>query len=249
MRSITIVEDPNELAVRVVERTIAAAEEAIGARGRFALALTGGSTPEKSYTLLASPEYSRRIDWNRTFIFTGDERDVPIDDPRSNFGMASRAFLDHIDIPKDNVFPMVLTPGDPAASALGYTELLRRFFGASDLPRFDLIHLGMGEDGHCASLFPGFPTLDIRDRWVVSSAPGTLPPPVNRVSLTFPVLNAAAHVLFLVATEKKAQTVHEILDLGSPVEKHPSAGVHPVDGTLTWLLDKGAASKLETKPK
>jgi 6-phosphogluconolactonase len=245
MRKIVIVDNPDDLAHRAVERTVLAAQAAIADHDRFTLALTGGSTPEKAYSLLAAPENAGRIDWSRTFIFTGDERDVPIDDPRSNLGMAKRTFLDHIDIPAANIFPMVTTPGDPERSARDYADLLHRFFGAHSLSVFDLIHLGMGEDGHCASLFPGHPTLDVRDRWVVSSPPGTLPPPVNRVTFTYSVLNIAKNALFLVTGDKKAKTVHEIIDCNSPVTVHPSAGIHPVNGTVTWLLDRAAASKLE----
>lgn len=246
MRSIEIMSDPDELARRAVEITVEAAVAAIAEHGRFALALTGGSTPEKTYTLLASPENAGRIDWSRTFLFLTDERDVPVDAPSSNFGMARRTLIDRIEIPSQNVFPMVVTPGDPLMSAQSYDYVLRNFFGPVD-PRFDLIHLGMGDDGHTASLFPGKPSLGVLDRWVVSSPPGVLPPPVDRVTMTLPVLNAAARVTFFVTGDKKAQTVHEVLDLGSPVDKHPSAGVNPSNGSVIWVLDGAAASKLEWK--
>jgi len=240
MRKIEIVASPEALAARSVELTVAAAKEAIAARGRFMVALTGGSTPERAYSVLADA----KIDWSKTYVFTEDERDVPIDDPRSNFGLAKRTLIDRIDIPPDNVFPMVITPGNPASAAAAYVDVLRRLFPGEAVPSFDMTHLGMGDDGHTASLFPGHPSVDVVDRWVVSGPPGTLPPPVDRVTFTLPLLNAARQVLFLVTGEKKAQTVHEILDENAAISTHPAGGVDPANGTVTWLLDEGAASKL-----
>lgn len=242
MRKIEIVATPEALAARVVELTAEAARAAIDARGRFTLALTGGSTPEKAYGQLAAID----IDWSKVFLFTEDERDVPIDDPRSNFGLAKRTLIDHIDIPAGNVFPMVTTPGDPAAAATAYVDILRRIFAGEGvgIPRFDMIHLGMGDDGHTASLFPGHPSVDVTDRWVVSGPHGTLPPPVDRVTFTLPLINAAAEALFMLTGEKKAETVHAILDENAPVDTHPAGGVRPTNGVVTWLLDEAAASKL-----
>jgi len=242
MRKIEIVASPEALAARAVDLTVAAANEAIAARGRFTIALTGGSTPERAYTALAEAN----VDWSKTYIFTEDDRDVPIDDPRSNFGLARRTLIDRIDIPAGNVFPMVTTPGNPAAAADAYIDILRRQFPGESTPSFDMIHLGMGDDGHTASLFPGHPSVDVVDRWVVSGPPGTLPPPIDRVTFTLPLLNAARQVLFLVTGEKKAQTVHEILDENAPIGTHPAGGVDPANGTVTWLLDEGAASELVT---
>jgi len=242
MRNIEIVASPEALAARAVALTVAAANQAIAARGRFMVALTGGSTPERAYTVLADAH----IDWSKTYIFTEDDRDVPIDDPRSNFGLARRTLIDRIDIPAGNVFPMVTTPGNPAASAEAYIDILRRLFPGETVPSFDMIHLGMGDDGHTASLFPGHPSVHVVDRWVVSGPPGTLPPPVDRVTFTLPLLNAARQVLFLVSGDKKAQMVHEILDEQASVDSHPAGGVDPLNGTVTWLLDEGAATKLVT---
>lgn len=242
MRRIEIVATPDELAAAAVQKTVEAARVAIADRGRFTLALTGGTTPEKSYAMLAAD--AGAIDWSKTLLFTEDERDVPIDDPRSNFGMAKRTLIDHIDIPQANVFPMVTVPGDPAGSAAAYVDLLKRLFLGDGVPVFDMIHLGMGDDGHTASLFPGHPSVGVTDRWVVSGPPGTLPPPVDRVTFTLPLINAARQVLFVVTGEKKAQTVHEILDENSAVDQHPAGGVSPPAGDVTWLLDQAAASKL-----
>ena len=240
MRKIEIVASPEALASRAVELTVDAANAAIAARGRFTLSLTGGSTPEKAYSILAEA----KVDWSKTYLFTEDERDVPIDDPRSNFGLAKRTLIDRIDIPSGNVFPMVTTPGNPAAAASNYIDALRRLFPGEAVPSFDMIHLGMGDDGHTASLFPGHASVDVTDRWVVSGPPGTLPPPVDRVTFTLPLINAAKQVLFMLTGEKKAQTVHEILDDKSAVDIHPAGGVKPDNGTVIWLLDEGAASKL-----
>lgn len=221
-----------------------AAAEAIDERGRFMIALAGGSTPEKTYSLLADQSTSFPIDWKRCRLFFGDERDVPSDDPRSNFGMAKRCLIDKVPVAAEDVYPMVTKSGDPASAAAGYAAVLANAFGSSEPPRFDVIMLGVGDDGHCASLFPESSSLDITDRWVVSNPPGVLPPPVERVSLTFPAINAARQVLFLVAGERKAEAVQDIFECDAPVSRRPSAGVRPVDGIAVWLLDKGAACRL-----
>ena len=236
------------LANRAVALIYEAARNAIAERGRFSLALTGGSSPKMAYELLAkaTPE---RIDWSRVFIFLGDERFVPYTDENSNYGMCRTLLLDHIPVPPEQVFPIPTDTGTPENAAVQYAEMLMRVLRAAptDPPVLDMVLLGMGDDGHCASLFPGKPTLTVTDKWIVASPPGTLPPPVDRVTVTFPVLNAALQVLFLVNGAKKAPAVRDILEGGAAVAVHPSAGVHPVSGTLLWLLDHAAADLL-TKP-
>ena len=174
------------------------------------------------------------MDWKNTFVFFGDERFGRPDGPDSNYGMARQALLDHVPIPPENIFPMPTeSDADEDAAAEQYIQTLADFFGVPPRglpPRFDLILLGLGDDGHTASLFPGAPTLAITDAWVVSTPPGTLPPPVDRLTFTFPLINAARQVAFLVSGEAKAGIVQEVLEGERPREVHPAAGVQPADG-------------------
>ena len=155
--------------------------------------------------------------------------------------MARLSLIDAIPIPGANVHPVRTDLPSPAEAAADYHDALIREFGEGP-PRFDLILLGLGDDGHTASLFPGALALSAGDRWAINSPPGVLPPPVDRITLTFPVLNAARRVLFLVVGVGKADAVRDILDRGASVIDRPAAGVKPVDGEVTWLLDEAAAS-------
>jgi 6-phosphogluconolactonase len=245
--TITVCKDSDDLAARAAERFIQAAGEAIGRHGCFRVALAGGSTPEKLYTLLAQPEDAARVDWGRSYLFMGDERFVPLDDPRSNFGMVKRTLLVAAPVPAEHVFPVPVHMATADVAAAAYAPMLATAFGMKGLsppPRFDLVLLGLGDDGHTASLFPHAPSLKVEDRWVVASPPGILPPPVDRITLTYPVLNAARQVLFLVSGEKKAAVVQEVLEGRVDREARPAAGVQPADGTLEWLVDAAAAQRL-----
>lgn len=240
MTDYEILPSDHALASRAVALVQDAARDAIAERGRFTLALTGGSSPKLAYEMLAkSPDL---LDWPKVFVFLGDERFVPYHDERSNYGMCRTLLLDHVGVPKEQVFPIPADTATPEDASVEYAATLSSVLGAK--PVIDLILLGMGDDGHCASLFPGMPSLAVRDAWVVSSPPGTLPPPVDRVTVTFPVLNAARQVLFLVNGAKKAPAVRDILEGGAPVDVHPSAGVQPSQGRLLWLLDDAAAGLL-----
>lgn len=245
-RNIIRCQDADELANRAVQQIITRQQEAIAARDRFTLVLTGGSTPEKTYRLLAQPEHATAIDWTKTIIFEGDERFVPWDDARSNYGMARRSLLDTVAIPDGRVFPIPTDTENPEEAATAYEATLRAFFAGESRPRFDLILLGLGDDGHIASLFPHYPSLAVTDRWAVASPPGTLPPPVDRITLTYPALNAGRHILFLVAGANKAEAVRDVLEGGATKENRPAVGIQPTDGTVTWLLDEAAASLLTT---
>jgi len=241
---VIIQEDSEALAGKAADLITECAQDAIRERGRFTLVLSGGSTPEKTYALLAQPDRMATIDWSKTFVFFGDERMVPPEDPRSNFAMARRALLDRATVPDSNVFPIPTGKRSPAEAAKAYAECLARFFSASPAsgpPRFDLVLLGLGEDGHTASLFPGAAALDVEDAWVAWSSPGTLPPPVDRVTLTYPVLNAARQVVFLVSGESKAAALRDVLEGRADRNRRPAAGVRPTDGTVTWLVDRDAA--------
>ena len=234
------------LAERAAELIYEAAREAIAARGRFTIALTGGSSPRQTYGLLAkaTPE---QMDWSKVFVFLGDDRFVPYSSTDSNYEMCRELLLNHVPVPKEQIFPIHTDTATKEEAADLYAETLSQVFQmpqSGPPPALDMILLGMGDDGHCASLFPGMPTLAVTDKWVVSSPPGTLPPPVDRVTFTFPVLNAARFVLFLVEGAKKAPAVRDILEGGAAVDVHPSAGVQPASGRLLWLLDRTAAERL-----
>ncbi|MBC8102739.1 MAG: 6-phosphogluconolactonase [Cytophagales bacterium] len=241
--------DAEALAAEAAERFIQLSQEGIAARGRFTVALSGGSTPAKLYACLAEPAQRDRVSWDQTFFFTGDERFVPQDDERSNFGLARRALLEPIGVPESNWFPMPTPPlaTDLADAAHRYMDTLATFFQAPRLdapPVFDLILLGLGDDGHTASLFPGMPALEAQAVWVTGTPPGTLPPPVPRLTLTFPILNCARSTLFLVAGAGKADALQATLKAGALPKTHPAAGIRPANGTLTFLLDQAAAARL-----
>ncbi len=237
------------LAERAAELIYEAAQEAIAARGRFTIALTGGSSPRQTYQLLAKapPE---QMDWSKVFVFLGDDRFVPYSSTDSNYEMCRELLLDHVPVPKEQIFPIPTDTATNAEAADKYAQTLSQVFNAplsGPPPSLDMILLGMGDDGHCASLFPGMPTLTVTDKWMLPSPPGTLPPPVDRVTMTFPVLNAARCVLFLVEGAKKAPAVRDILEGGAAVNVHPSAGVQPTSGKLLWLLDQTAAERLSAR--
>jgi 6-phosphogluconolactonase len=247
---IVVSRDVEALSTEAAERIIAEAQSAISVRGRFTLVLSGGSTPERTYQLLAQPSRRSKIDWSKTWLFFGDERCVPHDDPRSNFRVAAEALLKPLRIAADHVLVVPVEAGSPAQCAAEYERRLRQFFGVpagGAFPHFDVILLGLGDDGHTASLFPGKPALGETKAWVTWSPPGVLPPPVDRVTLTLPVLNTAREVMFLVAGEEKAPVVREILEDRSDYHVHPATGVKPKDGNLTWLLDETAAKLLRQK--
>lgn len=238
---------PDALNAALADAIVARAKDAIAARGRFSVALTGGSSPQGAYKLLAQSPRKDAIDWQHCFVFMSDERCVPFSDPRSNYGEAQRHFLNYVPLPPTNLLPIETDGGTPEQIADAYAQTLASFFGtdvSSAPPAFDLILLGLGDDGHCASLFPGKPTLNEMHKWVVSSTPGTLPPPVDRVTFTFPLLNAARAVLFVVNGDKKAVVVQDILEKAPPVVQNPAVGVQPSQGTVTWMIDQAAASLL-----
>jgi 6-phosphogluconolactonase len=242
--------DPTDLAARAGDLIIQAASDAISQRGRFTLVLAGGSAPENTYALLSQADRASAIDWAHVYVFFGDERFVPVGDPRSNYGMARRSLLARVPIPASNVFPMPTEARNAAEGAAEYARLLAEFFSVSERttpPRFDLIILGLGRDGHTASLFPYAKALEVTDAWVTWSPPGRLPPPVDRITLTYPVLNSARQVAFLVFGMDKAPALHDVLEGQASCEDRPAAGVQPVDGGLIWFIDKQAAQLL-TQP-
>ena len=246
--SLVICTDPIALAAKAADFITHCAREAIRQRQRFVVALAGGSTPEKTYTLLAEPDRRDAIAWEKTYVFFGDERFVPPGHADSNYEMAGRTLLSRVSVPRSHVFPVPTEARTVAEAAAEYGLELARFFGTAaggdSPPRFDLVLLGLGEDGHTASLFPGSPALDVKDAWATWSQPGTLPPRVDRITLGYPVLNAARQVAFLVAGKKKATALRDVLEGNATRHDRPAAGVQPTDGTVTWLVDANAAGLL-----
>jgi 6-phosphogluconolactonase len=211
--------------------------ESIADRGRFLLALSGGNTPRTLYKVLAR-DYREIIDWQHVYLFWGDERYVPADDPESNFRLAKESLLDHITIPAENIYPIPTSYPDPWEAARAYSEDLATVFGEA-APSFDLILLGLGGDGHTASLFPGM-TFDREDSRIVTVTESPVPPRV-RISLTMNVLNAARNIFFLISGKEKAEILQAVLESQDEKEpNYPAARVRPKE-TLTWFVDKNAA--------
>jgi 6-phosphogluconolactonase len=228
--------DAASLARAAAEHLTNLATEAMTARGRFVVALSGGSTPRTTYTLLATERFTTRVDWSRVHIFWSDERCVPPDHPDSNYRMARETLLDKISIPAENVHRIRgELPHDEAAAA--YQAELEAVLGVNGW--FDLVLLGMGEDGHIASLFPGTTALEEHERPVVAVYMERLR--AWRITLTLPLINAARHVLFLVSGAAKAPTLARI----HAGERLPASLVQPVQGQLTWLVDMAAAGRLK----
>jgi 6-phosphogluconolactonase len=230
------------------EEVIHRAKEAVAQRGRFTIALSGGSTPKNLFNLLATNAKSV-LPWDRTFFFWGDERHVPPTDPDSNYRMADETMLSKIPVAAGNVFPIPAENRDAAAAAEAYEQTVRKFFQlkAGEFPSFDLILLGMGPDGHTASLFPGTAGLEEKSRLVIANWVEKLK--TNRLTLTLPVLNAARCVLFLVSGTDKANVLKIVLEEDAPGEQYPSKLVQPSNGKLIWLVDRAAASALTSPPK
>jgi len=243
-REIILCHGAEDLARKAADRWIACARTAIAASGRFAVALSGGSTPKTLYALLATPEFRERIEWDRAHLFWGDERCVPPDHAESNFRMTREALLSKITIAPENVHRMA-GEKDPANAAAEYEQELRNFFQTKDAaPRFDLILLGLGEDGHTASLFPGGAALQENTRWVATSYVERLR--AYRLTLTLPVINAAAQVSFLVAGESKSAIVKALLGNGSNPSQYPAGQVRPATGKLTWFVTQDAATDIRS---
>ncbi len=244
LRSIQILPTPTGLFRAAAEEFTRIGRKSIADHGRFTVALSGGSTPKNLYSLLAAQNVD--FDWSRTFLFFGDERHVPPDDPDSNYRMVKESLLGNIKIPAENVFRVKAENPDAAAIADDYEQEVRRFFalGTGEFPRFDLILLGMGPDGHTASLFPGSEGLNERSKLVIANWVEEFK--THRISFTFPVLNSAAEVMFLAGGPDKAGMVQRVLE-GTNTPPYPSQQVQPANGTLLWMLDEAAAQLLSQR--
>ena len=213
---------------------------AISARGRCSVALAGGETPRRTYELLSQSPYREGVAWEQIHVFWGDERCVPLSDPRSNARLAREVWLNHVPIPADQIHPLDCR-FSPGAAARGYQGLLRDFFGGQ--PRFDLVFLGLGENGHTASLFPGTAVLEEEQRW--AAAVYVAAQNLHRVTLTAPIINHARQVVFLVAGAAKARVLREVLQGPYDPRRRPAQLIRPQAGELHWLVDQAAAGELQ----
>ncbi|CAG0946102.1 6-phosphogluconolactonase [Anaerolineae bacterium] len=249
---IQIFPDRAALTRDAARRFIDIARNALDAGGRFSVALSGGSTPHELYALLATPKYSSQVDWQRVHVFFGDERAVPPDHAESNFKMANEALLSRVPLPAPNIHRIhaELAPDDAARE---YEKELREFFGQGGtggiegtsgkvLPRFDMVLLGLGANGHAASLFPHTRVLRETQHWVAAEYIEEVK--MSRITLTAPVINAASNIVWLVAGADKAATVREVLRGAYRPDDLPAQLIQPRDGRVVWLVDQGAASEL-----
>jgi 6-phosphogluconolactonase len=246
MTAIRVLPDPAALAEAAARAIAEAAQCAIDARGAFTLALSGGSTPRDLHLRLASPPLRDQIDWRRVDVFFGDERCVPPDDPQSNYRMADETLLTRVPMPREQVHRM---RGElpPAEAAQAYEQELKQFFnGGSDSPRLDIILLGMGDNGHTASLFPGLTAVHEQQRWVVAEYVAEVG--MWRITLTPVVINLAREVIFLVAGAGKASMLRRVLEGPFIPDQLPAQNVRPSPGEVTWLVDAAAAADLTRPP-
>lgn len=246
---IKICTDADAISREAATRFVDAARDATNRNGTFSVALSGGSTPRKLFEKLAIPEMQSKVDWNAVHLFWSDERAVPPDDKDSNFHTAHESLITHIPIPAANIHRIKgeqaqISDADAESAAAEYETEIRRVLQtpSDEMPRFDLIMLGMGADGHTASLFPTTTALDETERGVVSLWVEKMN--TRRVTFTFPLLNYAAHVMFLIGGADKSRTLREVLQPENGAMKYPSQRVKPTNGKLTWLIDEAAAGEL-----
>jgi len=233
----------DQLANAAAEYVSQLSAQAIAARGRFTVALSGGSLPKLLCPPLVAESLRNQVGWSSWHIFWADERCVPLTSPDSNYHSAREYLFDHVDIPPTQIYALVDSL-DPAAAATVYQEKLAQVFQPTpnQLPRFDLILLGVGEDGHTASLFPDHPLLDETERWVAPIFDSPKPPP-KRITLTLPVINNARQVAFLTAGIGKAKALSQIMKITARL---PAGMVQPKNGDLHWFVDEAAAAGLPT---
>jgi 6-phosphogluconolactonase len=237
---INMADNYEDLCEKVVQEILCFSNETIETQGRFTMVLSGGSTPKGIYQCMASDFYRNKFDWEKIHFFWGDERWVPPEDPKSNYRMVSEALLTKIKILPGNIHRIQTTNCDLQASARLYEEIISDFFNLKkgDFPRFDLILLGLGTDGHTASLFPGNPALLVKDRLVTTVPKSAMSEP--RISLTIPAINHADMVFFLVSGDEKAGIVAKVLKDNNG-HGFPANEISPSHGKLCWFLDKAAA--------
>lgn len=233
----------DEVLTALADHFIKVGSEAIAARGKFTVALSGGSSPKKLYELLASTSYADQLDWEKVYFFFGDERNVPQDHKDSNYLMAKKALFDPLMISPVNVFA-VDTTFEPAEAAAKYWEMISAFFDEDELS-FDLVLLGLGDNSHTASLFPHTPVLHdttpgVKEVWLEDQQ-------VWRITLNAPLINEARYIAFLVYGEGKAIAVHHILEDAEDIEGYPAQLIDSIAGETAWFLDEAAAADLEDR--
>ena len=243
-REVLVCATPEAVAREAARRFVLHAAAAIQQRGRFAVALSGGSTPKRLYELLAQDPYRDQVDWDYVHFFWGDERFVPFTNPASNYHMTEVALLNALELTNGNTHRVQTELESADAAAAAYEQEIVKFFGLAkgELPKFDLILLGLGTNGHTASLFPYSNALRVRDRLVAAEYIDEVKQ--ARITLTVPVLNAAREVTFLVTGAEKANVVKEVLMGPADPDRLPAQLVHPDPGSVTWLIDKAAAAEL-----
>jgi len=247
-RELRVFPNLEELSDHAANLFVRNAQKAVKTESRFTVCLSGGSTPRRLYALLAQHPVRDQVPWQQVHIFWGDERCVPLSSPDNHFAMTSELLLNKVPIPADNIHRMRGESPDPETAAKEYEAELSRFFrlGPSEFPCFDLIFLGMGDDGHTASLYPGTPALQERERLVVAQY---VPQRENyRLTLTFPVINSARRVVFLVAGAEKANALHHVLE-GNAGFDRPASLVKLSRGNVVWLVDRLAANINERSRK
>jgi 6-phosphogluconolactonase len=244
MTAIRVFPDPQALAEAAARQVVEHAQMAIDARGLATIALSGGSTPRELHLKLSSPPLVDQLDWSNVHVFFGDERCVPPDDERSNYRMAEETLLSRVPIPRDQIHRMC---GElpPRQAAEEYERELRDFF-KQDPPRLDIILLGMGDNGHTASLFPGLQAVHEQQRWVVAEYVAEVG--MWRVTLTPVIINLAREVIFLVAGAAKADMLRQVLEGPYAPDERPAQVVKPSPGEVVWMIDAAAASALKPAP-
>jgi 6-phosphogluconolactonase len=239
--NVFVFETPEQVSIAAAERLVNYEYAFHGEPDRFSLALAGGNTPRRVYELLATERFKHRVEWVKVDLFFGDERCVPSNHPESNYAMVYETLISQVPIPAKNVH-RIIGEGRPEESARVYENQLRTFFAGMSWPRFDLVLLGMGVDGHTASLFPGSEALSENAKWVVATQPQGAEH--DRITLTVPVFNHAAQVMFLVTGAGKAERLAQVLKAEPGRQPLPAQAIQPLDGSVEWLVDSAAASLL-----
>ena len=236
---IGIYKNQHELSTAAADLFVVSAKDAIKRRGSFTVALTGGNSPALLYTMLADSPYREEVEWDKVFVYWGDERWVPLDDERSNARMAYETLLNHVSVPPDHIYPMWEAGESPQLYAIKYEQFLDLNLQEE---RFDLILLGMGDDGHTASLFPGTAVLQEKTKRV--AAYYLAEQEMYRITLTAPLINKARTIVFMLYGSSKANALYEVLEGNRNIEKYPAQLIQPDDGIVHWLVDEAAAKNL-----
>ena len=244
-REIQVLDSASSVAEAGALHFIRICNSSVKANGKFSVVLSGGSTPKGMLSLLATEEYKKQVPWDKCHFFWGDERSVPPMHADSNFKMATDALLSHIPANPAQIYRMEAEKADINQAAQEYQDKIANYFNipnSGSPPQFDLLYLGMGPDGHTASLFPETSALAEKNRWVVSNFVPKFN--TNRMTFTFPIINQAKNVIFLVAGKDKVPALKEVLQGKPAIETYPSQGINPANGSLLWLIDVDASSGL-----